>query len=77
MDDEQLWQNFSTACLVWAADNGDPDVTPLSFTLRSVADVIQIRSWLSSAPQPTTTELKAVGVDACSSYVAMEILRQY
>lgn len=77
MDDDQLWQHFSTACLVWAADNGDEDATRLSFTLRSVADVVQIRSWLSSAPQPTTDDLKAVGVDACTSYVAMELLRQF
>jgi hypothetical protein len=77
MDDDELWQHFSTACLVWATTNGDEDATRLSFTLRSVADVVQIRSWLSSAPQPSTADLKAVGVDACNSYVAMELLRQF
>jgi hypothetical protein len=68
MDDAELFEWYSYACITWARANGDIDADAASFTLVDPGTgVISISAWTSSAPQPTVLQLKAVGVPACAA----------
>jgi hypothetical protein len=68
MDDAELFTWYSFACITWARANGDADADANSFTLVDPGTgVVHIESWSSSAPQPTPTQLKALGVPACAA----------
>jgi hypothetical protein len=68
MDDAELFEWYSFACIAWARANGDVDADASSFTLRDPGSgVPAISAWTSSAPQPTVLQLKGVGVPACAA----------
>jgi hypothetical protein len=61
MNPQQLFNNFQSACLYWAKNNGDPNVNVASFRLfDDGSGNISISSWFSTAPQPTTEQLLSI-----------------
>jgi hypothetical protein len=78
MDDSELFTWYRYACIVWARANGDAGADSTSFKLVDPGTgVISISSWTSTAPQPDTAQLKAVGVPACAALKDLERVHSY
>jgi hypothetical protein len=78
MNDQELFDHFSYACLVWGRANGAPDISVADYDLYSPGGLtINITRWDSEAPQPTNTQLKTLTVEDCEAEKAMEQLRTF
>jgi hypothetical protein len=68
MNQQQLFDNFSSACIYWARTNGDLTANSSSFTLfDNGSQIITITKWLSTAPQPTQQQLLTITLTQAQS----------
>jgi hypothetical protein len=77
MNNQQLFDNFSNACIYWARNNGDSNTFDIqNFTLSdNGTGNIVITSWNGISPQPTNAQLKTITLIQATSINRLHIIQ--